>query len=101
MIYNKAWAETSELTSGKIEYQAVRMLKPAHIRLDEFTKRDFHIDTVGAFSNFYTCDLRMRIAQPGTGVLLRERGGRSESDQQEHERYCWMDTHRCGGLRLL
>ncbi len=28
MIYNKAWAETSELTSGEIEHQAVRMLKP-------------------------------------------------------------------------
>ena len=38
------------------------MLKPAHIRLDEFAKRDFHIDTVFAFSNFHTCNLRMRIA---------------------------------------
>jgi len=38
------------------------MLKPAHIRLDEFAERDFHIDTGGAFGNFNTCNLRMRIA---------------------------------------
>ena len=74
-------------------------IKPAHIRLDEFTKSDFHIDTVGAFSNFYARDFRKRIAQSGTRVFLRRNGGRSESEEQNHKRYCRMDAHRCGGLR--
>jgi len=81
VIYGKARAWPREFTSGKIEHKAVWMLKPAHIRLDEFTELDFHIDAVGIFSNFYTRDGGMRIAQSGTRVFLGNKRGRSQADQ--------------------
>ena len=81
MVYNKAWAGTSELTSWEIEHKAVWMLKPAHIRLDEFTELNFHIDTVGVFSNFYARDRGMRIARSGSRVFLGNKRGRSQADQ--------------------
>jgi hypothetical protein len=101
VIYNKARTETSEFTSREVENKAVWALKPAHIRLDELTELDFHIDAVGTLSDFYTRDRRMRIAKAGTRVFLRKNEGRSESEQQKHKRYCRMDTHRCGRLRPL
>jgi len=101
VIYNKARAETGEFTSGEIEHKAVRMLKPAHIGLDEFTERDFHVDAVGVLGNFDTRDGGMRGAQAGAGIFLGFNCGHGESGQQKYERYCRMDTHRCGGLHSL
>src|SRR5208282_5205024 len=69
-IYNKALTGASQLTSGKIEYQSVRMLEPAHLRLHQLTERDFHINSVSAFCDRYGYDCRMRIAHSGTSGVL-------------------------------
>jgi hypothetical protein len=61
----------SQFTSGKIEYQAIGMIERGYLGFDQLTTEgDFHSDTVGAFSDRYGCDYRMRIARlVSSGVL--------------------------------
>jgi hypothetical protein len=49
----------TQITSGKIEYKTVRMLKGAYFGLHglhERTEHNLHIDTVGAFGEGYAGD---------------------------------------------
>jgi hypothetical protein len=87
-MYNKALAWVSQFASGKIEYQPVRMLEPAYLRLHQFAERDLHIDTIAAFSNRYACNYRMRILQWGRRSVLGNGGGQSQAGQQKNERHC-------------
>ena len=66
VIHNKPLAWSAQFTTGEIEYQSIWMVEPAHVGLDEFTELDHHIDTLGAFSNFYIRECRVRTAQSGT-----------------------------------
>ena len=74
MIDNEALALSNEFTPGKIEYEAVWVLQPPHIRLDESAELYFDINTVGALRNLDTCKHRV-VAQHTNWVFSRNNRG--------------------------
>jgi hypothetical protein len=78
-IHNQPFTRMSQLETGKIEYQTVRMLERAHISLHRLTKRDLHLDTVCVFGERDRNDCRMRS---GTSGVLRNGGSRGQAGQK-------------------
>jgi hypothetical protein len=87
-VYNKALTQGRQLTSGEIEYQSVRMLEPAHLRLHQLIEGDFHINAVSVLSNRYRINYASGSARSGTSGILGNCGGRSQAGQKKHERCC-------------
>jgi hypothetical protein len=97
--YHKALSRTRQITPRKIENQPIRMLQPAHLRLHQFAKRNFHIDAVGVFQDRYAGNLRMRTARSRIRALLRDTWRCRQGRHDKYENSSYIDTHGCGGLR--
>ena len=84
-MYYKALARVRQFASRKIEYQPIRMLKPAHLRLHKLAERNLHIYTIAAFSNRYFRNYRVRILRAGIRSVLGNGGSQSQTGQEKND----------------